>query len=211
MVRTTAATRLFLLPVLLFALICGSAASGMAQDGKDKARTSTAKDPMSGSHEERTYLNSDAHLGSYKTVLVLSPTMDTTGKRSEKVDDFMKQLQGTISTSLEQALRGTGKFETVTMDEPVAKQKGKYLVCRSDALVHFGSTAARMLIGFGSGRSKLIVVTSLEDPTTGDILLKYTGWGGAIAGYGFQILGKMQTDAIAISQYFGTLASKLPD
>lgn len=208
---TPAANRLFLLPLLAVVIIAGVATAGMAGEDNDKARTSTARDPKSGSHGERTYLKPDARLGTYKAVLILPPTMDTTGSRTEKVDDFIAQLQGTISTSLEQSLRETRKFEVVTTDASVAKQKGKYLVCKSDALVHFGSTAARILVGFGAGRSKLIVVASLEEPESADVVLKYTGWGGAIMGSASQILGKMQTDAIAISKYFGTLTSQIPD
>ena len=61
----------------------------------------------------------------------------------------------------------------------------------------------------GAGRSKLIVVPSLEDPATGNILLKYTGWGGSVIGWGFQVLGKMQADAIAIENYFAGVVQKV--
>jgi hypothetical protein len=54
----------------------------------------------------------------------------------------------------------------------------------------------------GAGRSKLVVVVSLEDPATQDVALKYTGWGGAVMGWGSQILDKMRADGIAIEQYF---------
>ncbi|MEW6490174.1 MAG: DUF4410 domain-containing protein, partial [Thermodesulfobacteriota bacterium] len=127
--------------------------------------------------------------------------MRTTADHNEKVDDFLKQLEGTIRASLTQSLEASGRFKEVTARPETARASGSYLVCKSEAMVHFGSTAARLLVGMGAGRSKLIVIHSLEDPQTGEILVKYTGWGGAIGGFGFQILGKMQADAVAIANY----------
>jgi hypothetical protein len=131
--------------------------------------------------------------------------MDTTAERNEKVNDFLTQLQATIRSSGESALQNTRRFDLVTTNEQEAKAKGNYLVCRNDVLVHFGSTAARFWVGMGAGRSKLIVVVSLEDPATQDVVLKYTGWGGAAMGMGSQILDKMRVDGIAIEQYFAGL------
>jgi hypothetical protein len=128
--------------------------------------------------------------------------MDTTATRDEKVNDFLSQLENTIRSSVENALRNSRKFDLVTTNEQEAKAKGRYLVLRNDVLVHFGSTAARFLVGMGAGRSKLIVVPSLDDPSTQDVLLKYTGWGGAAGGTGSQILDKMRVDGTAIEQYF---------
>lgn len=54
----------------------------------------------------------------------------------------------------------------------------------------------------GAGRSKLIVVASLEDPAIQDVVLKYTGRGGAAGGTGSQIVDKMRVDGMAIEQYF---------
>ena len=128
-----------------------------------------------------------------------------------KVDDFLNQLQGIIQGSAETAVRGTGKFPVVTSDPEAAKKEGKYLVCKNDVLVHFGSTAARIMIGFGAGKSRLVVVPSLEDPATGEVVLKYTGWGSAPFGYGFQVLQKMQVDAMEIENYFGGLVRRVPN
>lgn len=131
--------------------------------------------------------------------------MDTTSDRNAKVENFLSQLQGIIRVSISQSLQDSRKFRLVTTDEAQAKAAGRYLVCRSEALVHFGSTAARLLVGMGAGRSKLIEVVSLEDPATRDVLLKYTGWGGAAGGFGSQILGKMRSDAFEIAKYFSNL------
>lgn len=197
--------RYFLAVICLAAMSC-SHTGGVAKSAKD----STAKEPAGGSHEERTYRAAKVNLSKYQAVFIESPSVDTTASRNEKVDDFLKQLQGTTSASLQQALHGSGHFTTVTTVKKDAVSNGKYLICRSDVMVHFGSTAARMLVGMGAGRSKLVVVTSLEDPETGEVIVKYTGWGGAVGGFGFQILGKMQADVTTIAQYFGNLVRTLP-
>jgi hypothetical protein len=194
----------------------GCARSSASLDGTGgtagaAAKASTAKQPVEGSHADRTYVDPGARLAQYVAVYIAPPTMDTTADRDEKVNDFLAQMEATIRSSSESALRSTGRFGVVTTNEQEAKARGKYLVCRNDALVHFGSTVARVLIGMGAGRSKLLVVVSLEDPVTRDVLLKYTGWGGAVLGYGFQILGKMQTDAMAIESYAGGLIQRMPN
>ena len=188
----------------------GCAGSGATQPastttGVTAAKASTARQPVEGSHADRTYIAPNARLSEYKAVYVASPAMDTTAERDEKVNDFLTQLQTTIRSSGESALQNTRRFELVTTNEQEAKAKGKYLVCRNDVLAHFGSTAARFWVGMGAGRSKLIVVVSLEDPATQDVVLKYTGWGGAAMGWGSQILDKMRVDGIAIEQYFAGL------
>ena len=169
---------------------------------KPAAKTSTARQPVEGSHTDRTYIAPNARLSDYKAVYVAPPAMDTTEERNEKVNEFLTQLQTTIQSSGENGLRNTRRFELVTTNEQEAKAKGKYLTLRNDVLVHFGSTAARFWVGMGAGRSKLVVVVSLEDPATQDVALKYTGWGGAVMGWGSQILDKMRADGIAIEQYF---------
>jgi hypothetical protein len=175
------------------------------------AKDSTARNPVGGSHEDRTYIDPSARLSNYKAVLIEPPKMDTTASRNPKVDDFLNQLSGIIRGSAESAVKSTGKFPLVTQDPEAAKKEGKYLVCRNDVLVHFGSTAARVLIGFGAGRSKLVVVPSLVDPETGEVVLKYTGWGSAPFGYGFQVLQKMQIDALEIENYFGMQLLRVPN
>ncbi|MBI1864463.1 MAG: hypothetical protein HYR98_01795 [Nitrospirae bacterium] len=138
--------------------------------------------------------------------------MDTTADRNAKVEDFLNQIQGIFRVSLVQSLQDSKKSRLVTTDQAAARAAGPHLVCRSDVLVHFGSTAVRLLVGMGAGRSKLIEVVSLEDPRTGEILLKYTGWGGAVGGFGSQILGKMRSDAFEMARYFSNLvpASQTP-
>ncbi len=97
--------------------------------------------------------------------------MDTTSDRNAKVEDFLNQLKGIIRLSLVQSLQDSKKFPLVTTDRAAAKAAGQYVVCRSDVQVHFGSTAARLLVGMGAGRSKLIEVVSLDDPRTGEVFL----------------------------------------
>jgi hypothetical protein len=169
---------------------------------KPAAKTSTARQPVEGSHTDRTYIAPNAPWSQYRVVYIAPPAMDTTASRDQKVNDFLSQLENTIQSSAENALRNARKFDLVTTNEQEARAKGNYLVFRNDVLVHFGSTAARFIVGMGAGRSKLIVVASLEDPATQDVLLKYTGWGGAAGGTGSQILDKMRVDGMAIEQYF---------
>ena len=201
---------------ILAMLAYGCAGSKASQPGATTAagpaaKTSTARLPVEGSHADRTYLAPNAHLSEYRAVYLAPPVMDTTADRNEKVNDFLTQLETTIRSSSESALRSSGRFELVTTSEQDAKAKGKYLVQRNDVLVHFGSTTARFLVGMGAGRSKLIVVPSLEDPVTKDVVLKYTGWGGLAMGFGFEALGKMQGDAVAIENYFGGLVKQGPN
>ena len=169
---------------------------------KPAAKTSTARQPVEGSHTDRTYIAPNAPWSQYRVVYIAPPAMDTTASRDQKVNDFLSQLENTIQSSAENALRNARKFDLVTTNEQEVRAKGNYLVFRNDVLVHFGSTAARFIVGMGAGRSKLIVVASLEDPATQDVLLKYTGWGGAAGGTGSQILDKMRVDGMAIEQYF---------
>ncbi len=204
--------------VLLAAVgvVAGCAKGGAPQAGADAAgapaaKTSTAKQPAEGSHTDRTYIQPTARLAAYKAVYIAPPAMDTTAERNEKVNDFLAQLETTVRVSSESALRDIARFGLITTDERQAKAKGKYLVYKNDVLVHFGSTAARFIVGMGAGRSKLIVVASLEDPGTQDVLVKYTGWGGLAAGVGAQVLSKMQADAVAIERYVGELARKMPN
>ncbi len=210
------------LVVLLALIVIGSgcAGSGASRAGTGvpagpTAKTSTAKQPIEGNHAERTYIDTNARLYQYKAVYIAPPTIDTTADRNEKVNDFLAQMDTTIRSTSEDSLRSTGKFELITTNEQEAKAKGRYLIYRNDVLVHFGSTAARVLIGMGAGRSKLIIVASLEDHATTDVLLKYTGWGGwawggLAMGWGAQALGKMQGDAVAIENYFAGLVKQLP-
>jgi hypothetical protein len=217
MMKQTQRMILWVMALLATSLVIyGCAGSGASQPtaggpAASAARGSTARQPVEGSHGDRTYIDTSARLSQYKVVYVPPPTMDTTADRNEKVNDFLTQLEATVRSSSESALRDTGKFDLVTTDERQAKAKGKYLVYRNDVLVHFGSTAARLLVGMGAGRSKLIVVPSLEDPATKNVLLKYTGWGGLAMGFGFEVLGKMQGDAVSIERYVGGLVQKLPN
>lgn len=200
---------------LLAGALEGCARNQASQPGPDAAgapaaKTSTARQPVEGSHADRTFIQPSTRLTQYKAVYVAPPAMDTTATRNEKVNDFLRQLESTLRSSSETALRETGKFSLVTTDERQAKAKGKYLVYKNDVLVHFGSTAARFAVGMGAGRSKLIVVASLEDPGTQGVLVKYTGWGGLAAGIGAEVLGKMQMDAVAIERYVGGLVRNMP-
>lgn len=180
--------------------------------GGDAAKRSTAKEPANGSHEDRTYISPDAKLAGYKAVLILDPVMATTANRSEKVDAALSELQGTIRSQVRSSLEAKNRFPVVTLKEEDAKQAGKYLVCKSDSMVHFGSTAKRWIIGFGAGKSRFFLVQSLEDPETKEVLIKYTGYGmDWTAPTGSQIIAKMQSDAVTISNYFGGLVSKLPE
>ncbi|MEK6815849.1 MAG: hypothetical protein AABY65_14065 [Nitrospirota bacterium] len=131
--------------------------------------------------------------------------METTSAQNAKVEGFLNQLQGIIRVSLVQSLQDSKKYTLVTTDLAAARAAGRHLVCRSEVLVHFGSTAARFLVGMGAGRSKLVEVVRLDDPRTGEILLAYTGWGGAVGGFGTQILGKMRADAFEIARYFSNV------
>lgn len=192
-----------LIAMLVYGCAGGPASQPGATTGSSPAaKASTARQPVEGSHADRTYIAPTPILSQFRVVYIAPPAMDTTATRDEKVNDFLTQLDNTIRSSAENALRNSQKFDLVTTSEQEAKAKGKYLVLRNDVLVHFGSTAARFMVGMGAGRSKLIVVPSLEDPATRDVLLKYTGWGGAAAGTGSQILDKMRVDGMAIEQYF---------
>lgn len=200
----------------IIAVLCTGALSITAAfpafAGGEAAKASTAREPAKGSHEDRTYIGPDAKLSGYKAVLILEPSMDTTAKRTEKVEAVLLELKGIVRSQLRDALEATNRFQVVTYKEDDAKAAGKYLVCRADSLVHFGSTAARWLIGFGAGKSKFFLVESLEDPATKEIVIKYTGYGmDWTAPLGSQIVAKMQSDAVTISHYFGGLVSKLPE
>jgi len=205
MKKDYAAVRVMLGMIVVLAYGCaGSTASqpGATSGANFAAKTSTARQPVEGSHADRTYIAPTPILSQYRVVYIAPPAMDTTATRDEKVNDFLTQLENTIRSSAENALRNSRKFDLVTTNEQEARAKGKYLAFRNDVLVHFGSTAARFIVGMGAGRSKLIVVASLDDPATQDVLLKYTGWGGAAGGTGSQILDKMRVDGMAIEQYF---------
>ena len=207
--------------MFLLVIGCGGGRKNVAGEGADvaqesagkgsTAKDSTARAPAGGSHGDRTYVNPSARLSQYKAVLIEAPAMDTTANRNEKVDDFLNQLQVIVRTSAETSVKGSGKFPLVTQDPEAAKKEGKYLVCKNDVLVHFGSTAARIMIGFGAGKSKVVVVPSLVDPETGEVILKYTGWGSAPFGYGFQVLQQIQVDVIQIENYFGGLVLRVPN
>ena len=186
-------------------------AVSMGFAGGDAAKNSTAKAPAKGGHGERTYIAPDGKLGGYKAVLVLDPVMDTTANRSENVQAVLSQLQGIIRSQVRDALEATNRFAVVTYKEEDAKKAGKYLVCKSDSMVHFGSTAMRWIIRFGAGKSKFLLVESLEDAETKDTLVKYTGYGmDWTAPMGSQIIAKTQSDAVTLSHYFGGLVSRLP-
>jgi hypothetical protein len=199
--------------VLLIAACClfVFASAGLAGDS-DAAKNSTIESPAKGSHENRTYIDPNAKLKAYKAVLVENAVMTTTADpNEEKVKNFLDELQGNVNSSLSQAFQSTGRFDLVTSNKAKAAARGKYLVSRTQCQVHFGSTAARFLIGFGAGKSKLTMITSLVDPGTGEVIAKYTGWGGAIGGFGAQVMDKMRIDVMSISNYFGGLVSRMPE
>ncbi|HMK56897.1 MAG TPA: DUF4410 domain-containing protein [Dissulfurispiraceae bacterium] len=195
-----------------FALCLSVCAMPCVASDSEVAKNSTIENPAKGSHEERTYVNPSIKLKAYKAVLVESAVMTTTtDPNEEKVKNFLDELQGSINSSMTQALQATERFSVVTNKKDKAAAKGKYLVSRTQCQVHFGSTAARFLVGFGAGKSKLTMIVSLVDPETGEVVLKYTGWGGAIAGFGAQVMDKMRVDTMSISNYFGGLVRKQPE
>ncbi|HKB15232.1 MAG TPA: DUF4410 domain-containing protein, partial [Planctomycetota bacterium] len=140
----------------------------------------------------------------YSIVYVEAPVVTTSAERNEKVDAILNEIQGIAEASLLAAFENTRRFANVTR-KGVEQVTGKTLVCRCKIDVNFGNTALRMMVGFGAGRSGLAMTPALHDADTGDLLLSYQGWGGAISGWGSQVVEKMRVDVTRVSNYFVTL------
>ncbi|HET6204191.1 MAG TPA: DUF4410 domain-containing protein [Planctomycetota bacterium] len=162
-----------------------------------------------GGADARVFRKPDADWPRYTVVYVEEATASTTAPRNEEVEATLRELKSLAETSLRTALENTRRFEKVT----VRKEEivpGKTLLCRCEVNVHFGSAALRFLVGFGAGRSGLSMTPALHDAATDERILSYQGWGGAMAGWGPQILAKMRNDIPAIANYFAALLPPRP-
>jgi hypothetical protein len=159
--------------------------------------------------EPRFFAKPDVDWSRYSAVYVEEATISTTARRSEKVDDILREFKLLAEISLSDALANSGRFERV-FSRKSEIEPGRTLVCRCSLRVHFGSTPLRVLFGFGAGRSGLWMTPSLHDAETGEKILSYRGWGGAFQGYGADILEKMRVDIPAIAEYFAALLPREP-
>jgi hypothetical protein len=115
---------------------------------------------------------------------------------------------------VEQSLRATDRFQTVATkkSELLDTTNSKYLICRPDvAVVYTNPHGARFMAGYGSGMSRIIMVLSLVDSESGELILKYTGWGRMYNDFGMALLDKIRTDIADISGHFADLVKGLPD
>ncbi|HKB16837.1 MAG TPA: DUF4410 domain-containing protein, partial [Planctomycetota bacterium] len=149
--------------------------------------------------EPRVFVQPGVDWSRYSVVYLEEATISTTAKRSEKADAILRELKLLAEISLSDALTNSGRFERVVSRKGEI-EPGRTLVCRCAMKVHFGSTALRVTLGFGAGRSGLWMTPSLHDAETGERLLSYRGWGGSFQGWGADVIAKMQADVPAIAE-----------
>ncbi|MCI0585431.1 MAG: DUF3313 domain-containing protein [Planctomycetes bacterium] len=154
--------------------------------------------------DARTFRKEGVDWSRYSIVFVEPPVVTTSAERNEKVDAILDEIQAIAEASLLASLQQARRFENVTR-RGVEQVTGRTLVCRCAIDVNFGSTALRMTVGFGAGRSGLAMTPALHDADTGELLLSYRGWGGAISGWGSEVVAKMRVDATRVANYFVTL------
>ncbi len=154
--------------------------------------------------DSRVFRREGVDWSKYSIVYVEPPVVTTSAERNEKVDAILDEIQAIAEASLLASFQHARRFENVTQ-RGVEQVTGRTLVCRCAIDVNFGNTALRMMVGFGAGRSGLAMTPALHDADTGDLLLSYQGWGGAISGWGSQVVEKMRVDATRVANYFVTL------
>ncbi|MEO5360033.1 MAG: hypothetical protein H7843_06235 [Nitrospirota bacterium] len=195
---------IFLSAALIQIFINGTALAG--------AKESTASLPVGGTREMCTYTAKQARLGQYKAVFLENAAVDTKVEKTEKVTSFLNELKGIINAAVLKSLRDTGRFQTITTKKTEIPNTYKYLICKSDSAIIYSNTReASFMAGYGAGKSKIIMVLSIEDPESGEILLKYTGWGNMYDDFGQSTIDKLRTDIADISGYFAGLVKGLPD
>lgn len=179
-------------------------ALGLALIGPALAAAPACRSAREAEPEPRLFVQPGVDWSRYAIAYVEEATVSTTARRSEKVDAILSEFKLLAEIALSDALTETGRFERVVSRKGEIVP-GRTLVCRCKMRVHFGSTALRMVFGFGAGRSGLWMTPSLHDAETGERLLSFQGWGAAFQGWGVEILAKMREDIPAIAQYFADL------
>src|SRR5262249_3658989 len=157
-----------------------------------------------GGAEARVFRKPDVDWSNYPIVYVEEAKVTTTAARTPEVEATLQELKTLAENSLRNALENSRRFDLVTVRKDDVLP-GKTLVCRCEMNVPFGNAALRFMVGFGAGRSGLAMTPSLHDAATDERVLSYQGWGGAMAGWGPQILAKMRNDIPAIASFFTSL------
>ncbi|MBF0515810.1 MAG: hypothetical protein HQK97_01660 [Nitrospirae bacterium] len=195
--------------LVIAAMLSSIIFSGTAIAG---AKDSTAALPVGGTKEMTTYKAKQVKIGQYKAVFLESAAVDTKVEKTQKVTEFLNELKGIINATIEKSLRDTGRFQSVTSTKSQMPTSAGHLVCKSDSVIIFTNfDKARFMPGYGDGKSRIIMVLSIEDAQSGEILLKYTGWGTLYDDFGQSTIDKLRVDIADISGYFASLIKGLPD
>jgi hypothetical protein len=167
--------------ILLFATL-GMAQGAVGQGVSDKAQVAFHKDPTG-----YVFLAPGVDLKNYDTIVIadfsIAGLPDIGPGRLEGYRD-------TYRNHLKNKLTAAGIFKEVTDDQSKAKGPRTLVIWGDIITMHPGSTAKRMLVGFGSGRAVAEIKTYLSAADEKKILLGHhlRPTSGARGGYGSDAL-----------------------
>lgn len=119
-------------------------------------------------------INTKEKLSKYKTIVIRDfSTEDAKIHKDAVIQDYAKKLPGHLSDMVSEHLKDMGLFKKVVRYEK-GKSYGDAVILEGKfTKITPGSTAAKLIVGFGAGSSTLGAEGELKDSKTGDVLASF--------------------------------------
>lgn len=145
-----------------------------------RALESSLARPAAGKAADRTYWNPAYANREFGSIHVTEPRIQAPAVDDVDYQRYLEDLRESLTIGMRQALAESKKFRRVTVDgagtEVTSTPGAPDLRCRVEALSHISllGSSIRLDPAFRDPRSKILVIASLEDPQTGEVVFKYT-------------------------------------
>lgn len=181
---------------------CGLGKKELVYDNPVALR-STIERPATGSEEDRTYRNSAYGDRIFPSVTLQEPRIRGIEPRTAELQQFRSDLQEALVTGTLKALLESGRFARVA--DPEATDSSAAFLCRVDALAHVAALGEpiRPDPTFRDPRPKVLVIFTLEDLGSGEVVFRFTGWETSKWEYGPWAMEDLTTLAYGIALDFG--------
>ncbi len=167
-------------PTVLFLLCLLGAGCGLGKKelvyDNPLALRSTIERPATGSEEDRTYRNSKYGERVFHSVALQEPEIQGVEPRTPELQNFLQDLREALITGTLKALFESGRFGQVS--DPTAAGASTELRCRVEALTHVVPLGepVRSDPTFRDPRPKVLVLHTLEEVRSGEVVFRHTGW-----------------------------------
>lgn len=184
---------------LALALGCGSGEVRKTYDNQ-RALQSTVDRPAAGSPSERTYRNSRYRERAFRGVRVTDPIIRAQDWEDRDYREFVTGLREALLAGTSRAIADAKRYGGL-----VAGPAAGDLVCRVEALPHVTPLGrpVRPDPVFHDPRPKLIVVFTLKDAATREVVLRYTDWGTSQWDYGAWAMEDLRAVGLKLAEGFG--------